>query len=1369
VPRLRPRGPEPGLGRRVRVVALPVFPGLGVTATFVPGTAIAAELDAPGLDVTAIPTGYDITASLAFPGLAVAALCRAGTQVAATVAFPGLTTRADFFAALAAMPSLDVPKAIVSGPGLGAQPVFPGLAVPKADVRAIRLVPLAATVDAPGLSVAAAVTPPAGQFRLAPDYTIDWATLRAPIPAPSSVVQIGSPVSTGVQMSGHTAGASGELVGNVALVSRNKSGPGWTGGFTLKRTDAFAPASGGGAAFLILGFGMVGDGTTGRPADVGQWPGGMEPVSTEFRDHTTGARLTFFFNNNALGVDPPASVPSLAVFNADGSVTTIAADGSPAGLNQARNFPFVYTLALSTASPPVLTLTQHDASVPTDRTITWTSALLGTRASPSQGSFVWLCTPGRVAQITAESFTPPATPQPSATVVLPGLDLIPRPQVDVGGGGGGFPNGYAARRLLVRSAQADLTAESTTSLPSFIDTTEIPGDWSFLLTSSGDLLSLDPTTGFPYDIRFMLEDDTTKLDHQVVSYDGTAGTARFFVREPTGSTSGTDLRVLMYYGKAGLGATEENIAGVWRAASLVVDPTTTTGADLTGGGRNLARSGVFLGNTTMDGRPAARVADQTGGFWRRTNPDLLAFDLIGGATNGEATEEFWAKIGTASSGNVARIGGDVSDPAQTYQRARFSSWAEATGTTGGKANVLQVGAQFWTGSSYVGQTTESLAGIADGTTVRHLIIVHKSNTHSQVYDGETNVSSTDYLGTLAAGTLHMRSTDNYSLGAGTGTQNKSPAMTLGLYVLWPKALSATWRAMLDRTQRDSSLCWAVGAEDLPTGDKSPVGEPWRDSINATTVYDLATHAFDPDPGASIVATAVTPNADTLAGYTVPTTGANAGKLVVAPVAGSGSGVGRPVVTLSDGTKTAKVKPYISISGIVTPPSGYYKTPPLPATKIAVTTRAGLVAADALFATAGKSATHYISIEGPVGVGDSTTGSPLRLVGGGTRAAPYVITSPGAGSDAWSGRSGFKIYNTQIEFSKPWTWVYGVWTSIIPVGAGNYNCPESASHAYAASASDCFITACRMTGSKGVREQAGVNHTDRLTINFNWFEMIFQATTSVGGGTVHGDMCINSEEGAVSGKDWIIARNRTSDGPGAYGITGAGGPKNARFVYTSPGQAFLDWVVEYNFMDAGHSHYIEFKTGIKTVKWNHGTGTNNVYGGIYYRGNSPGGGEISYNRIKCVLTNMNSGANVKMVSNWYVDGAGAISGKFSLAPHGTRIGDGNDIQGCDGLTMVGCKANLVMPDLSFEPPNYNYDSLGAHGNVLLADHAGSIVDSTGGNITFNATTGHPQGTYTKLVNSAITKQANVPPGFTEQVPPILNATVCGPGAPGLSWP
>jgi hypothetical protein len=452
--------------------------------------------------------------------------------------------------------------------------------------------------------VAAAVTPPAGQFRLAPDYTIDWATLRAPIPAPSSVVQIGSPVSTGVQMSGHTAGASGELVGNVALVSRNKSGPGWTGGFTLKRTDAFAPASGGGAAFLILGFGMVGDGTTGRPADVAQWPGGMEPVSTEFRDHITGARLTFFFNNNALGVDPPASVPSLAVFNADGSVTTIAADGSPAGLNQARNFPFVYTLALSTASPPVLTLTQHDASVPTDRTITWTSALLGTRASPSQGSFVWLCTPGRVAQITAESFTPPATPQPSATVVLPGLDLIPRPRSTWAAAAAGSrtatrPGGcWCARRRPTSRPRARPACRASSTRRRYRATGASSSP------PAATLLSLDPTTGFPYDIRFMLEDDTTKLDHQVVSYDGTAGTARFFVREPTGSTSGTDLRVLMYYGKAGLGATEENIAGVWRAASLVVDP--TTGADLTGGGRAFTRAVGASADQHDPGRPPRR-------------------------------------------------------------------------------------------------------------------------------------------------------------------------------------------------------------------------------------------------------------------------------------------------------------------------------------------------------------------------------------------------------------------------------------------------------------------------------------------------------------------------------------------------------------------------------------------------------------------------------------------------------------------------------------------------------------------------------------------------------------------------------------------
>lgn len=902
MPRLRPRGPEPGRGRRGRVVALPAFPGLGVTAAFVPGTSLAAELDAPGLDVSARPSGFALAVAPAFPGLAVAARGSAGTQAAATVAFPGLTTRAGFLAALAAMRGLDVPKAVVTGLPPAAVLALPGLAVPRAVVQAIPLTPLAATLAVPGLSVAALATPPAGQFRLATDYRLDWAKLQNLV-APS-VVQIGGPPSTGVRMSGKPTGP--ELTGNVALASKNKSGPGWSGAFTLKRTDAFAPASGGGGAFLILYFGAVGDGTAGFPADIAQWPATTEPATGTFASHITGARLSFFFNNFALGIDPVASVPALAVFHADGTVTAIAADGSPAGLNQARNFPFVYTLALSTAATPVLTLTQFDASTGVTRTITWTSALLGTRASPSQGSFAWLCTPGRVVEITAESFTPPVTPQASATLLLPGLD-VPRAQVDPGAVGGVFPNGYGAVRRLVRSAQADLAAESTAGLPSFIDTTEIPGDWSFLLTSSAALLS-PLVGGFPADVRLETEGGT-KLDHDWVSYDGTAGTARLFVREPTGSMSDADLRVLLYYGKAGLGASEENVAGVWQAAALVIDP--TTGADLTGGGRAFTRTGT-LTNTTLDGRPATLFS--AAGFLRRTNADLT---FLEGLT--ALSETFWLKCPGTADGNISRLGGSAGPPPTQQVNSRFATWVEAIGSTpGAKAHVLEAGANWWGADlAQHNEYTESIANAADGTTTRHLIVVRQSNTHTALYDGETSISSPDFQGAPSAGTIHPRTDDNYSLGAGTGAQDTSPAMTLGLYVLWARALSATWRAMLDRTQRDSSLCWAVGAEDtFHNADNSPVGRPWRDSISATTDYVIASHAFDPDAGAVLAATAVTPASDTLAAYSIP-----AGRLRVAPVAGGPAGVARPLVTFGDGAKTAKVKPYIAITGGGPPPPG----------------------------------------------------------------------------------------------------------------------------------------------------------------------------------------------------------------------------------------------------------------------------------------------------------------------------------------------------------------------------------------------------------------------------------------------------------------
>jgi hypothetical protein len=980
----------------------------------------------------------------------------------------------------------------------------------------------------------------------------------------------------------------------------------------------------------------------GFPVDLAQWSPSLEPYTTTIAAHITGARLTFFFNNNASGVDPAPSVPSLAVFAADGSVTSIAADlvsgVAPAGLAQARNTPYDYTLALSTASPAVLTLTQHDASVPSDRTITWTSALLNSRASPSQGGFAWLWTPGRVVEITGENFAPPSAPRASATLVLPGL-AVPTAQVDPGSVVvSGFANGYSAVRRLVRSAQTDLAAESTADLPSFHDSTEIPGDWSFLAPapsvdpgassafrpfaasaawnipaaalptdlnsaalcdllwngadatpgncnieykdysfpvyyastgtdpnatlprsndtytvscagkpingtsipwnsawtipagSDGQVIVLDPATGREWDLwqvavntgtkvvtcsngtvladyrtgngqnlpsraigiqylamlprpwevaqgridhclpmgiinvlkvggagkfvapaikedasgaawgtnpglpegaRFcwsftdaerdawlatlpaprraaarvignalreygvvitdhsggwhiqledrasagaawdalgLVDDDTTrdllgglitatnfravapppypaftgkllswadgvpldlrleteggaKLDHQVVRWDG-AGSGRFFVREPAGSTSDADFRAMLYYGKAGLTVSEENVGQVWRGASLVIDP--TSGADLTGRGRSFTRTGA-LTNTTLDGRPAVAMADQAGGHLRRTSSDLALFD---GLANGP-TEEFWAIVGTAVDGSVSRLGGDITDASQAFQRARFSSWAEKTGTTSGtQAGVLQVGTQWWSASAgkYTSESTESIAGIADGSTLRHLFFVRQSGATSAIYDGETDIASAFHLGAVSAGTIHPQSYDNLSLGAGTGTQNTSPGMTLGLYVVWPRALSATWRAMLDRTQRDSSLCWGLGAEDtFANADNSPVGKPWRDSITAATFYSPGLHAYDPDPGAALTATAVTPASDPFAAYAI-----QGGQLKVTPVAGTPGGVGRPLLSLSDGTKVAQVRPYISVGGGVVVQSTAYSDFALPA-------------------------------------------------------------------------------------------------------------------------------------------------------------------------------------------------------------------------------------------------------------------------------------------------------------------------------------------------------------------------------------------------------------------------------------------------------
>ena len=67
-----------------------------------------------------------------------------------------------------------------------------------------------------------------------------------------------------------------------------------------------------------------------------------------------------------------------------------------------------------------------------------------------------------------------------------------------------------------------------------------------------------------YDIVFRASNGLTALDHEVESYDGTAGTLVAWVKVPTLSYT-ADTTIYIYYGNSGISSDQSNPTGVWDA------------------------------------------------------------------------------------------------------------------------------------------------------------------------------------------------------------------------------------------------------------------------------------------------------------------------------------------------------------------------------------------------------------------------------------------------------------------------------------------------------------------------------------------------------------------------------------------------------------------------------------------------------------------------------------------------------------------------------------------------------------------------------------------------------------------------------------
>jgi hypothetical protein len=463
-----------------------------------------------------------------------------------------------------------------------------------------------------------------------------------------------------------------------------------------------------------------------------------------------------------------------------------------------------------------------------------------------------------------------------------------------------------------------------------------------------------------------------------------------------------------------------------------------------------------------------------------------------------------------------------------------------------------------------------------------------------------------------------------------------------------------------------------------------------------------------------------------------------------------------------------------ISVSITPPSGYYKTPNIagktarPASNIA-----NLVSVIGQFASGTYStATSYIEITGPI-TGNQNGSKDFTINASGNQTHPLVIMSGSeAGSDTWTNRAGKKIKDVQITVRGNWVWWYGNYFEYIPTSLQCWGTDTSQlGFSIIQAGSHGFFTANRFTNSRGINTNS---YNDSPTCNFNWFEMATQSgrladgTSGAVGAGDDGWRSLGSGAPNIV-QNLMFARNRFSqyaasiaDHPqGAAGLYFGNGVKG---VHNAPGCK-----IEYNFIKFNYTRGVEFKYAPDFVRWNHFVGLDNAYAAINFRGESAGGGEVSYNRIEDTQNCMVEGKHIYN-SNWMIDsGTGAPSGLFNVFSQ-IFNNDANkkSIAPADGSDFVGNKCNVQLA-YDFEPSSHNFGAdLGATDDVLFADHlGGTFRNMNGAAVAFSG--GVATGNNPHVKNSAIKKQTAIPAGYTVADPPILNTIVCGPNAAGKQYP
>lgn len=881
-----------------------------------------------------------------------------------------------------------------------------------------------------------------------------------------------------------------------------------------------------------------------------------------------------------------------------------------------------------------------------------------------------------------------------------------------------FANGYAARRRVVLEAMPDLPAETLADFPQPIPGALLAG----LLKDAAHAGRVQSSAG--WDIRVETGGDNpsgtggAKLDHHVAAYDPAAGTPFLFARHQRRSAVREVLFV--YYGKAGLSASEANPAGTWVAAAAA--RFWPSGADVTGHGLSFATlSGITTAGVTIAGLPGARMVAAS---YARLN--LVAGGILNGI--GAVTTHYLAKFASPfpNDGNGERVGGTAAGTADFSQFVASgvfnSGWIpeDASGNRGGQNNSVAL----------------NTPGDVDAGNIHSWHFTNQSGQNSHIWRDGVQLATTFSGGgnDHTAGTIGIDGTENDSLGAGTGAQTAAIPGDYGPSVLYSKVPSRTWIAAYDRCLLDPLAWMGVGAEELP-GDAagSPVAMPVPATVTAgaQSDIDVTSPAFVPAGATAPVLSTVGTAADG-GGPAHGSVSAASGKARLLESAAY-SGADRFGFTLSaSGKLLVPARSIVTVQPVVVAGKAPFYVPNLSGLAPQVITSESDLTA---WFNGGNYATKYAY----VGTGVSLSARTVSSTNGASKAHPcYVIAARSAGSPPWSSAQNEdfspRASVTNLTLNAPFVWYDG------------FVHKPGAAACVTIVGSDSFVTRGWIRRTVGAHGVAVDTHpSPRTRIGCNLFD-------SDGGAGSTADISQYFKQVPANNPDYwdtygnahvaILAADQTS-GMCLYAQPGydSGNP-----AISPPTE--LDLSQPHSFWRGCHirtnTHFGVYAKHIPNfvecdAAFADGTGSISGHSHVFaFRGGSSVGGRMLYLRAQCLpFTKGATSGNRQAfaLQSWYheigwSEAVGGVINVYAFCPqhdangnpvYNVNPGDGYkplqqarycDVHHTKGLLCLGA----IRTDSTFGPE-------GKLQNVVVAEHEGEIVDVAGRTVAFDGRAGH----------------------------------------------